>query len=74
MKKIVCMFPGQGSQKQGMGIDLFDAFPKFVNQANYILGYDIKEICLNNHENKLNQTQYTQILTNTYRININVAI
>ncbi len=54
------MFPGQGSQFKGMGEDLFKEFPDTVKTANRILGYDIENICLNNPDNKLNQTNYTQ--------------
>lgn len=54
------VFPGQGSQVKGMGQDLFDDFKELTQQADEILGYSIKELCLENKEGKLNQTQYTQ--------------
>ena len=54
------VFPGQGSQVKGMGADLFDEFPEYVEIADKVLGYSIKDLCLNNPENKLNNTQYTQ--------------
>ncbi|MGZ4158611.1 MAG: ACP S-malonyltransferase, partial [Bacteroidia bacterium] len=60
MLKNVIMFPGQGSQFQGMGEDLFREFPHIVETANNVLGYDVKELCLNNTDNLLNQTNYTQ--------------
>jgi malonyl CoA-acyl carrier protein transacylase len=60
MLKNVIMFPGQGSQFQGMGEDLFKEFPHIVEAASRVLGYDVKELCLNNTENLLNQTNYTQ--------------
>ena len=53
------MFPGQGSQKIGMGEELFDRFSSYTKNASEILGYDIKKLCLE-EEKKLNQTQYTQ--------------
>lgn len=56
----VYMFPGQGSQKVGMGEDLFDQFAEIVKQADEILGYSIKTLCLTDPEQKLNTTQYTQ--------------
>ncbi len=56
----VIMFPGQGSQFKGMGEQLFKEFTEVVATANRVLGYDIADICLNNPENKLNQTNYTQ--------------
>ncbi|PYG86583.1 trans-AT polyketide synthase/acyltransferase/oxidoreductase domain-containing protein [Ruminiclostridium sufflavum DSM 19573] len=54
------VFPGQGSQHRGMGEGLFDAFKDLTLKADKILGYSIKELCLEDKENKLGQTQYTQ--------------
>ena len=61
MKKVF-MFPGQGSQKVGMGKDLFPYFSKEIEKANEVLGYDVVEYCLKDTENKINQTNYTQPL------------
>ncbi|MDT8977361.1 ACP S-malonyltransferase [Paenibacillus sp. chi10] len=57
---ITYLFPGQGSQQKGMGKDLFDEFPDMVHAADQILGYSIKELCLEDPENKLGFTQFTQ--------------
>jgi trans-AT polyketide synthase, acyltransferase and oxidoreductase domains len=54
------VFPGQGSQTIGMGAHLFDAFPEITAQADEILGYSIKELCLNDPARRLGLTQYTQ--------------
>ncbi|WP_221892359.1 ACP S-malonyltransferase [Teredinibacter haidensis] len=54
------IFPGQGSQVKGMGGGLFDEFSELTQQADEILGYSIKELCLENPKRKLNKTQYTQ--------------
>lgn len=54
------LFPGQGSQSRGMGGSLFDEFKELVAQADAILGYSIKSLCLEDPDNLLNQTQYTQ--------------
>ena len=59
MKKTY-VFPGQGSQVKGMGEDLFNRFPELVKKTDEILGYSITDMCLNNPDQKLNQTQYTQ--------------
>jgi malonyl CoA-acyl carrier protein transacylase len=54
------LFPGQGSQRVGMGEPLFDAFPDLTAAADRILGYSIKELCLRDPQRQLSQTQYTQ--------------
>ncbi|PJH94324.1 ACP S-malonyltransferase [Bacillus sp. SN1] len=57
---ITYVFPGQGSQKQGMGSDLFAEFKELTAQADEILGYSIKRLCLENPYSNLNKTQFTQ--------------
>ena len=56
----IYVFPGQGSQSLGMGGELFDQFPELVKQADEVLGCSIKSLCLDDPENRLNQTDYTQ--------------
>ncbi|MBO3458078.1 ACP S-malonyltransferase [Aetokthonos hydrillicola Thurmond2011] len=60
MTKTAWVFPGQGSQAAGMGVDLLElplAKEKFA-QAKEILGWSVTEICQN--EEKLSRTLYTQ--------------
>ena len=54
------MFPGQGAQKKGMGKDLFELYPDQIRAADEILGYSIAELCLEDTDGRLKQTQYTQ--------------
>ena len=54
------MFPGQGSQAKGMGGELFDEFADLTKKADAILGFSIKELCLENPGKNLNKTQFTQ--------------
>ncbi len=56
----IYLFPGQGSQRQGMGEGLFAMHPKEVEEADEILGYSIKELCLDNPHERINKTFYTQ--------------
>lgn len=59
MNKIL-MFPGQGSQKKGMGADLWTEFPAQTEAAEKILGYSVKDLCLEDTRDELNLTQFTQ--------------
>lgn len=54
------MFPGQGSQVRGMGGALFDEFAGLTAQADAILGYSIKELCLEDPRRELDNTCFTQ--------------
>lgn len=56
----VYVFPGQGSQKVGMGEGLFEEFSALTSKADAILGYSIKELCLKDAAGQLGQTQFTQ--------------
>jgi malonyl CoA-acyl carrier protein transacylase len=54
------MIPGQGSQFKGMGETLFDLYANETKEASQLLGYDIMDLCLNDPNNNLNNTEYTQ--------------
>lgn len=58
------LFPGQGSQKEGMGKDLYDSFPKaraIFEQANDILGERFTDTLFTASEDLLMDTRYTQM-------------
>lgn len=58
------LFPGQGCQKQGMGKDLYEQFPKakaVFEQANDILGERFSDTLFTATEDVLMDTRYTQM-------------
>lgn len=57
---IAYLFPGQGSQFVGMGKDLFNKYKEYAEEADEILGYPIKDLCLNDKDKVIGLTQYTQ--------------
>lgn len=55
------LFPGQGSQFVGMGADLFDARPDLLgDRAEDILGWSLRDVCLNGPEAELTRTERAQ--------------
>ena len=61
--RVGAIFPGQGSQKVGMGGDLARHVPAVAalfERAEHILGYDLAAIVANGPEEKLRETQYAQ--------------
>ena len=62
MSKIAYIYPGQGSQKAGMGADFYENSPiarDIYEKASEALGLDMKALCFEENE-KLDLTEYTQ--------------
>jgi malonyl CoA-acyl carrier protein transacylase len=57
---IAYLFPGQGSQTKGMGAALFDRFSDWTAEADAVLGYSIRGLCLDDPRQELGLTQFTQ--------------
>jgi [acyl-carrier-protein] S-malonyltransferase len=63
MARIAALFPGQGSQKVGMGRDLADRWPAAATVFNEIdrgLEFDLSSLCWNGPEEDLRLTTNTQ--------------
>src|SRR3989440_7552328 len=62
-QKTYILCPGQGAQVVGMGKDFYASSPiarDIFDRANQIIGFDVKEICFNGPEDRLNQTDVSQ--------------
>jgi len=60
---IALLFPGQGSQRRGMGQGLFDEVREYAaveQDVDAILGYSLRKLCLEDPDNRLKETQFTQ--------------
>ncbi|CAG8454581.1 1794_t:CDS:10 [Funneliformis caledonium] len=67
------LFPGQGAQYVGMGKDLYENFAsarQIFDEANEVLGFDLKELIFNGTQRELMQTENAQpaILTTSLAI------
>ena len=61
--KTAFLFPGQGSQYAGLGLNISKFYKKSNNYykiAENILGFDIKEISFDKTSEKINSTNITQ--------------
>jgi len=63
MKNIALIFPGQGAQKVGMGLEFFQNSPQakaIFEQADQICGKDLSKVIFEGPEDKLTSTAYCQ--------------
>jgi [acyl-carrier-protein] S-malonyltransferase len=70
-KKILYVFPGQGSQYRGMGSDLVAEFPVAKDvyaRASAVVGYDMTELAFRDPRDELNKTRFTQPALLTHEV------
>ena len=60
--KLGFLYAGQGSQKVGMGQDLYEKYPEFKETFDNVQGvdFDLKKVCFEGPAETLNETKYTQ--------------
>ena len=60
--KLGFIYAGQGSQKVGMGLDLYEKYPEFKETFDNVQGvdFDLKKVCFEGPAEILNETKYTQ--------------
>jgi [acyl-carrier-protein] S-malonyltransferase len=61
--RLAIVFPGQGSQYVGMGLDLYERYPEaraLFDEADRVLGLDLSRLSFEGPEQQLNDTINTQ--------------
>ena len=71
--KTALLFPGQGSQRVGMGRDLAIEYPtakRTYDEADEVLGFALSKLCWEGPEDDLTLTKHTQpaILTTSIAV------
>ncbi|MFC4409248.1 ACP S-malonyltransferase [Chungangia koreensis] len=64
MTKIAFLFPGQGAQSVGMGVDLLNSYPqlkeRYFNKADELLGISLSNLMTNGPQEELTLTYHAQ--------------
>jgi len=63
LSKVAYVFPGQGSQSTGMGLDLYNSYPSakgVFDEADASLGFSLSRLCFEGPEGELTKTHNVQ--------------
>jgi [acyl-carrier-protein] S-malonyltransferase len=63
LSKVAYVFPGQGSQSTGMGLDLYNSYPtakEVFDEADASLGFSLSHLCFEGSEEELTKTHNVQ--------------
>jgi len=63
LSKVAYVFPGQGAQSTGMGLDLYKSYPsakEVFDEADACLGFPISRLCFEGPEEELTKTHNVQ--------------
>jgi len=63
LPKVAYVFPGQGSQSTGMGLDLYNSYPsakEVFAEADASLGFSLSRLCFEGPEEELKKTHNVQ--------------
>lgn len=62
-KKLAFLYPGQGSQYPGMGLEIYESYPEareVFSRADEVLGIALSKLCFEGPEEDLKRTSITQ--------------
>ena len=71
MSELAFIFPGQGSQYRGMGVDIVAEFPvaaEVFAESSDVLGIDMQRLCFEDPDDELGLTRFTQPALLTHEI------